>query len=154
MSRPRVLLIGWDAADWKVAGPLMDSGEMPMLAKLVSTGVMGNLSTLEPILSPMLWTSIATGKRAYDHGVTNFADVDPASGNVRAVSSDSRQCKAIWNILAEQGLSSHVVGWFATHGERIPGGGVVSDRFAVPPGGSGQDWSSIGPGTMPLERMP
>ena len=131
MSAPRkVLLVGWDAADWKVASPLMDRGEMPMLAKLVSTGVMGNLATLEPVLSPLLWTSVATGKRAYDHGVTNFTDVDPVSGQVRPVTSASRRCKAVWEILAERGLSSHVVGWFATHGERIPGGGVVSDSFA------------------------
>jgi predicted AlkP superfamily phosphohydrolase/phosphomutase len=32
-------------------------------------GSHGNLATLEPQLSPMLWTSIATGKMAYHHGV-------------------------------------------------------------------------------------
>lgn len=28
-------------------------------------GVSGNLTTLDPALSPMLWTSVATGKMAY-----------------------------------------------------------------------------------------
>jgi len=149
MSAPRkILLVGWDAADWKVASPLMDRGEMPVLDKLVSTGVMGNLATLEPMLSPLLWTSIATGKRAYDHGVTNFADVDPMTGEVHPVSSASRRCKAIWNLLAEQGLKSHVVGWLATHGERIPGGVVVSDRFAMPTAGGGQAWPPVPRGTI------
>ena len=50
----KVLLLGWDAADWKVITPLMDAGLMPNLEKLVSQGVMGNLSTLSPVLSPML----------------------------------------------------------------------------------------------------
>jgi predicted AlkP superfamily phosphohydrolase/phosphomutase len=59
----KVLLLGWDAADWKVISPLLDAGEMPNLERLVSTGVIGNLATLQPVLSPMLWTSIATGKR-------------------------------------------------------------------------------------------
>ena len=76
----RVLLIGWDAADWKVAAPLVDAGKMPNLEKLINSGVMGNLATLYPVLSPMLWTSIATGKRAYKHGVHGFAEPDPAAG--------------------------------------------------------------------------
>ena len=32
MAKPlakKVLLVGWDAADWKVIHPLMDAGEMP-----------------------------------------------------------------------------------------------------------------------------
>ena len=58
----RVLLIGWDAADWKIINPLMDAGLMPTLNALVNKSVIGNLATLDPPLSPMLWTSIATGK--------------------------------------------------------------------------------------------
>ena len=50
----KILLIGWDAADWKVINPLMDAGKMPTLQKLVITGMMGNLATLDPPLSPML----------------------------------------------------------------------------------------------------
>jgi predicted AlkP superfamily phosphohydrolase/phosphomutase len=57
MAKPRVLLVGWDAADWKVARPLMAAGEMPNLARLVAGGASGNLVTLSPPL--MLWTSIA-----------------------------------------------------------------------------------------------
>ena len=32
------MLIGWDAADWKVIHPLMDAGKMPNLSRLVRTG--------------------------------------------------------------------------------------------------------------------
>jgi hypothetical protein len=31
----KVLLIGWDAADWKVIMPLVDAGKMPNLARLI-----------------------------------------------------------------------------------------------------------------------
>ena len=55
-SRRKLLLVGWDAADWKVISPLVDQGLMPYTARLVENGVMGNLATLNPILSPMLWT--------------------------------------------------------------------------------------------------
>src|SRR5690606_21968568 len=65
----KVLLIGWDAADWKVINPLMDAGLMPALQRLVERGVMGNIATLDPPFSPMLWTSIATGHTADRHGI-------------------------------------------------------------------------------------
>lgn len=40
--RRKLLLIGWDAADWKIINPLLDKGWMPALAKLIDGGVIGN----------------------------------------------------------------------------------------------------------------
>ena len=63
MSRQRLLLVGWDSADWKLMHPLIDAGHLPGVARLVESGTSGNITTLEPQLSPMLWTSTATGHR-------------------------------------------------------------------------------------------
>lgn len=76
--RQRLLLVGWDSGDWKIIHPLLDAGELPGVARLVESGVSGNLATLEPQLSPMLWTSIATGKMSYHHGVPGFTKWTPA----------------------------------------------------------------------------
>src|SRR5213592_1534045 len=76
----RVLLIGWDAADWEHITPLLEEGLMPTLDALINRGVMGNLATLQPILSPMLWNSIATGKFADKHGIHGFIEPDPVNG--------------------------------------------------------------------------
>ena len=74
----RVLLIGWDAADWQIIHPLMDGGLMPVLQRFVADGVMGNLASLEPmLLARCLWTSIATGKRMHKHGVSWFIEPHP-----------------------------------------------------------------------------
>ncbi len=35
----KILLVGWDAADWRVATPLLDRGQMPHLARFVEHGV-------------------------------------------------------------------------------------------------------------------
>lgn len=148
MTHPKLLLIGWDSADWKVLSPLMDSGHMPTLRCIVEGGVSGNLRTLEPMLSPMLWTSIATGKRAYDHGVLGFTEVDALTQRIQPVTASTRRCAALWNILASQGLNCHVIGWFATHGEQIPGGGLVSNLFPVPTAGPGEDWPAAPRGTI------
>jgi predicted AlkP superfamily phosphohydrolase/phosphomutase len=55
MKPHRVLLVGWDAADWKVLKPLIDRREMPVFGKIVERGVISDMATLEPVLSPMLW---------------------------------------------------------------------------------------------------
>jgi len=132
MSEPlasKVLLIGWDAADWRVATPLMDQGLMPTLDDLVSHGVMGNLATLRPVLSPMLWNSIATGMRADKHGIHGFMEPDPQTGGVRPVSSTSRKVKAIWNIVTQKGFQTHVLGWFAGHPAEPVNGISISDLY-------------------------
>lgn len=129
MSRRRVLLLGWDAADWRVIQPLIDGGHMPNLSRLIERGVMGNLATLQPILSPMLWTSIGTGKRPSKHGVHGFAEIAPGTGEVRPISSRSRTTKALWNILHQQGKTCHVVGWWPSHPAEPLRGAMVSDLY-------------------------
>src|SRR5271170_7916628 len=111
----RVLLLGWDAADWKIIHPLVEAGKMPVLARLLEYGISGQILTLQPALSPILWNSIATGKRADKHGILGFMEPSPDGQGVRHVSSTSRRAKALWNILSQQGLRSHIVNWFASH---------------------------------------
>ncbi len=41
MASRKVLLVGWDAADWKVIHPLMDAGKMPNVQRLVKNGAIG-----------------------------------------------------------------------------------------------------------------
>jgi predicted AlkP superfamily phosphohydrolase/phosphomutase len=114
-SASRLLLIGWDAADWQVIHPLLDAGTMPNLKRLVEGGVMGNLASLSPMLSPILWTSIATGKRAYGHGVHGFVEPLPDRSGLRPVGTRTRTCKAIWNIVSQSGRPSVICGWQASH---------------------------------------
>ena len=136
----KVLLIGWDAADWKIASPLLDSGQMPTLDGLINEGVMGNIATLQPILSPMLWNSIATGKRPHKHGIHGFMEPDPHSGGVRPVSSTSRKVKALWNILTQRGYKTHVLGWFAGHPAEPIDGVSVSDLYPHSTGPLDKPW--------------
>jgi predicted AlkP superfamily phosphohydrolase/phosphomutase/tetratricopeptide (TPR) repeat protein len=127
----RVLLIGWDAADWKVIRPLLADGKLPTLARLIDGGVSGNLATIQPMLSPMLWNSIATGKRADKHGICSFVGPLSDLSGIRPIASTSRTCKAIWNILTQAGLASNVVSWFASHPAEPIRGSIVSDRYAA-----------------------
>jgi predicted AlkP superfamily phosphohydrolase/phosphomutase/TolA-binding protein len=129
MSKRKVLLIGWDAADWKAIDPLMDAGMMPNLERMVTSGVRGRLATLDPPLSPMLWTSIATGKRPYKHGILGFTETGPDGKDLRPVTNVHRRVKAIWNILTQEGKRTHVLGWWPSHPAEPINGVMVSNFY-------------------------
>lgn len=134
----RVLLLGWDAADWNLIRPLMEAGKMPVLQKLVESGVSGPLTTLQPVISPILWNSIATGKRADKHDILGFVEPTPDGSGVRPVTSTSRKAKALWNILSQCGRRSVVVNWYASHPAEPVAGTILSDRFTAVVGANNQ----------------
>jgi predicted AlkP superfamily phosphohydrolase/phosphomutase len=135
-SPRRVLLVGWDAADWQIIQPLVASGLMPTTASFLERGGWGNLSPTRPILSPILWNTIATGKRADAHGVCGFTEPVPDGPGIRPVASTSRTCKALWNVLTQCGLRSNVVGWYASHPAEPILGAMVSNQFDAASGGA------------------
>lgn len=143
----KVLLIGWDAADWSVARPLLEQGKMPALKRLMDAGVWGDLATIRPVLSPMLWTSIATGKRAWKHGIHGFAEPCPATGGIRPITNLARKTKAIWNIFSQQGWRSNVIGWWPSHPAEPIRGVMVSNHFQQAVKNLGEDWP-MRPGTV------
>lgn len=136
----KVLLIGWDAADWKVIYPLIQQGKMPTLAKFISEGVHGKIKTLDPPLSPMLWTSMATGYRADKHGITGFVEPLLDNSGIRPVTSTTRKVKAIWNILHQNGLKSNVVGWWPSNPAEPINGVMVSNLYQQANKPIGEDW--------------
>jgi predicted AlkP superfamily phosphohydrolase/phosphomutase/tetratricopeptide (TPR) repeat protein len=129
MTPRKVLLVGWDAADWKVIHPLMDAGKMPNVQRLVENGAMGQIATLHPPLSPMLWTSIATGKRPFRHGIHGFSEPTPDGRGIQPVTNLSRRVKALWNILNQNDLRSVVIGWWPSHPAEPINGVMVSDHY-------------------------
>jgi tetratricopeptide (TPR) repeat protein len=126
----KVLLIGLDGADWNIIDPLVSAGKLPHLARLIRGGVRARLHTITPMLSPVVWTSIATGMLPGRHGIIDFLATNEADGSRVPVTSSLRKVKAIWNILGEQGLRVGVVGWWATFPAERVNGFIVSDRVA------------------------
>jgi predicted AlkP superfamily phosphohydrolase/phosphomutase len=69
---PRVVLIGVDGGSWNLIDPLLEAGELPHLAALRDRGMTAELTAVEPLISPTVWTSLATGRRPEVHGVHSF----------------------------------------------------------------------------------
>ncbi len=151
-SNHKVLIIGWDAADWKVIDALIEQDKMPHTAALIERGVMGNLTTLQPVLSPMLWTSIATGKWPFKHGILGFSEPTPDGAGIQPVSQLSRKTKAVWNILNQEGYRCNVIGWWPSHPVEPLNGVMVSNHYHTALGPPEQPWP-IAPGMIHPKRL-
>ncbi len=125
----KLLLIGWDAADWKIIDNLIKKGQMPALEKLIKNGTSGNIVTLDPPLSPMLWTSIITGVYPDKHGIIGFSEPIPDKVGIRPVSSHSRKTKALWNIFSNERLKTHVIGWWPSNPVEEINGIMISNLY-------------------------
>lgn len=128
-NNPQVFVLGWDAADWKFITPLLDDGKLPALQRVIDAGVMGNIATIDPPLSPILWTSIATGKYGDEHGVLNFVEPSAETGKRIPISVLSRKVRAIWNILTHEGFKTHLIGWWPSYPAEPINGINVSNHF-------------------------
>lgn len=125
-----IVLIGLDGVDWQLLDPLIESGRAPHFARLKLRSAWGHLRSYEPILSPLLWTTVATGKAPDEHGIVDFLVPDAATGERLPISSRERKVRALWNIFTERGLSSDVVAWWASWPAEAIEGRIVSDRIA------------------------
>jgi len=124
---PRVVVLGLDAGTWELLGPWMDRGLLPNLARLRDNGVYGNLQSTNPSSSPVIWTSIATGKVPDKTGITWFVRFPEGVG--KPVPVDRRQLKtsALWGMLSRRRIDVAVLGWYVTWPAEEVNGRLSSD---------------------------
>jgi predicted AlkP superfamily phosphohydrolase/phosphomutase len=65
----RVILVGWDGADWRILDPMIEAGLLPNLASLCDRGAKGVLRSTVPNHSWAAWPSFLTGVEPSNHGV-------------------------------------------------------------------------------------
>ena len=111
-SSAPILLIGVDGLEWRVLAEMMQDGQLPTLRRLMEEGSFGKLQTLTPTWSPVIWTTIATGKIAHKHGIMDFTKI--VDGERRLYSNRDRRTKALWNIFTDYHRIVHSVGWWMT----------------------------------------
>ena len=111
----RVVLVGVDGATWSVIDPLVAEGALPHLAALARDGVTADLATVEPVNSPTVWTSIATGRSPEVHRIRDFFST-----------ALDRPVPTIFERLAAQGKRVGLYDYLKTWPPRdLPGGFVI-----------------------------
>jgi len=124
----RVIVIGLDGLDPRRTRQLMESGDLPNLTALASRGVFTELRTTCPPLSPVAWSSFATGVNPGKHNIFDFLN---RNLRTRAIELSScriampnargagrlrkpevillRKSKPFWQVLGEHGIFSTVL---------------------------------------------
>jgi predicted AlkP superfamily phosphohydrolase/phosphomutase len=123
---PRVVLLGVDALTWSVLDPLIAEGRLPHFARMRREGASGVLLSEEPIFSPVLWTTISTGKHPEKHGIRSFT-VALDSARV-PVTSNLVRASRIWEILSRAEHTVGVIGWWNTWPSTPVNGFLCSER--------------------------
>lgn len=95
----RLAVIGLDSADWRVIDPMLARGELPNLAGLIARGRSAVLLSTEPSDSPVVWTTIFSGRPPSEHGIVDWESAHAAN----------RRTALLWEMLAGAGQPSLVV---------------------------------------------
>ena len=72
----RAIFLGLDGLDPGVTEKLMDEGRLPNLARLRFEGTYRRLRTTFPALSPVAWSTFATGVNPAKHNIFDFLSRD------------------------------------------------------------------------------
>jgi hypothetical protein len=123
---PRLLIYGIDGAGWS----MLDSVETPALDRLSEQGSRAILHSREPMFSPLLWTTMASGKVPDEHGIHGFR-----------TQADHCTAARLWDIAGAAGQSFGIYKWLVTWPVYTPPAG----GFIVPA------WLAPQPDTFPAE---
>ncbi len=140
----RVLVVGWDGADWDILDPLLAAGELPVLQDLVGHGRRGISRSCLPSHSWAAWPTFLTGRDPGGHGVFDVLEYRPGTTRRLPVSSRSILAPTWPERLSEAGLATLLVNVPLTYpppeirGVAIAGG-------VVPPGAAYSHPADAGP---------
>lgn len=126
----KVIVFGIDGLDPNIMEKLMAAGQLPTFQKLSAEGTYRRLATTNPAESPVVWSSIATGKNPGGHGIFDFIHRNPKNylpelslsiinprnltNSYRSMFVHPRKSKAFWQICSEHGVPVTVIRWPVT----------------------------------------
>jgi predicted AlkP superfamily phosphohydrolase/phosphomutase len=126
----RVLVVGWDGAEWSRLNRLLDLGRLPVLARLLAGGCRAPLRSTIPPVTPAAWTAMATGLLPGRSGVLGFRRLDlsrPSGFDPVLASSQDLAGRTLFEHAARIGEGVTLVGWPMTWPPLpIPGGAVLA----------------------------
>lgn len=76
-ARGRVIILGFDGVDPRLAAEMMDAGELPKLRLLREQGSFQPLGSSNPPQSPTAWSSFNTSMNPLNHGIYDFLRRSP-----------------------------------------------------------------------------
>lgn len=104
----RVAIFALDGADWELISELSADGRLPNIRALAQGGTTASLQTIQPTVSPLVYTTLATGLTPDRHGVLDFMD----RARKKPIDSSTRRAPALWDIAEAFGRQAVTVNWW------------------------------------------
>jgi predicted AlkP superfamily phosphohydrolase/phosphomutase len=120
----KLIFIGFDGLDPQLTERWMSEGKLPNLARLRETGGYGRLRTTYPALSPVAWSTFATGVNPGKHNIFDFLNrgvksympelsmakvTAPSSKWRRPTVESRRRSESFWTILGRHQIQSTIL---------------------------------------------
>lgn len=124
-----VVVLGMDGLEWSMVSRLVEEGKLPHFETIAQEGVVAEVATTHPILSPIIWTTLASGYPGEVHGVGGWVN---ARG--RPSTAVDVRTRRLWDVASAQDRSVLVAGWLMTWPASPVHGQLYSDKlvWAVP----------------------
>jgi len=119
----KVIVIGFDGFEPRIAERMLRSGKLPNLARLRQQGGYARIATTAPAQTPVAWSTFATGLNPGGHGIFDFLRRNPntylpelALNRYEQKNAflppkviNLRRGRAVWDVLSEAGIPSVVL---------------------------------------------
>jgi predicted AlkP superfamily phosphohydrolase/phosphomutase len=107
--KPKIVIIGLDAAVMTLVRPWVEQGHLPNLAALIAKGISGELESVMPPLTPAAWTSLMTGKNPGKHGIYKFVEHIADSYSFQYTNGSNRRAETVWKMANRAGYTVGVM---------------------------------------------
>jgi predicted AlkP superfamily phosphohydrolase/phosphomutase len=113
----RTVLIGLDGATFNLLDPLMEQGVMPSLQEFMARGTRAELRSTHVPLTPVAWTSLATGRAPGHHGIFDFVRPEETDAGVyiKLLSAGDIRCETLWSMASRQDRSVTLLNFPVTY---------------------------------------
>jgi len=141
-NNKKILIIGIDGMDPKITEELIEQGNLPNFQKLSEHGSFLTLNTSYPSVSPVAWTTIATGVNPGKHNIFDFIGRNPntllpelsISKSISSLSGTKYESNVkgepFWKVTSKNNIPTTIIKWPLTfppekvNGKMISGLGV------------------------------
>jgi predicted AlkP superfamily phosphohydrolase/phosphomutase len=140
----RVLIVGWDGADWEILDPLLAAGDLPNMAALIARGQRGVSRSCLPSHSWAAWPTFLTGRDPAGHAVFDILEYRPGASRRMPVSYRSILAPTWPQRLSDAGKTTLLVNVPLTY-PPPPIQGVVIAGGVIPQGSTYSQPADAGP---------
>lgn len=110
MTKPKVVVIGLDAAESSLVLRWAGQGYLPTLARLISNGVVAPIATPPAVLEGAIWPTYITSSSPATHGMFAYLQIKPGSYDLQlGLRADRLPVYPFWHHLSKAGKKVAVI---------------------------------------------